>query len=562
MRRVRGLVSTVAVTGVLVGSLPGCNPVGADMGDVGGAGGTGDTGGIVCRNYPSSRTVTRLWEQLTPSGSLPQARYGASAAYDRVHDTLLVFGGTNKTSYFNDMRALTNASGTSGAPSWTTVQVSGTPPSPRAHAVAAYNPVKGALFIFGGEITGNKIQTDLWELTNAIGVGGAPTWSSVPIAGAAPSPARGDMSGVYIQASDALVFFGGINCSTSSCTNYSDTFAINNLSTSPTWQKVSTGGAPPARYSHSSVYDTSNDRMIIFGGNTTTNLNGDPAANLDDVWALSNVSAAGASWRELTPTTGARPSALMGHTAVLDEVNGRMMVYGGVNTSNYVTGATLILSGLSSTAPQWLSYDTGSPVPTSRTLHVAAYSGNATNRMIMGSGSEGGGNYANDTWVLHNANGLPTTPVTRITIASGATTVCTSEWMDLTATAYDANGNEIDGVIVVWSSSDETIATVDAQGRVTAVARGTVTITATDQNGMVTGKIMINVVPNTGTGSGAGGAGGAGSGTGGSGGATNCTCYCGWPANMVCTTNSQCPPDESVPGTFVPGVCGCPIGCK
>jgi hypothetical protein len=42
----------------------------------------------------------------------------------------------------------------------------------------------------------------------------------------------------------------------------------------------------------------------------------------------------------------------------------------------------------------------------------------------------------------------------------------------------------------------------------------------------------------------------------------DCTCYCGWPENLVCTQNSDCPPDTSVPGTSVPGACGCPVGCK
>jgi len=40
---------------------------------------------------------------------------------------------------------------------------------------------------------------------------------------------------------------------------------------------------------------------------------------------------------------------------------------------------------------------------------------------------------------------------------------------------------------------------------------------------------------------------------------SECTCYC--DTGEVCTTNSQCPSDTSVPGTSVPGVCGCPVGC-
>lgn len=53
----------------------------------------------------------------------------------------------------------------------------------------------------------------------------------------------------------------------------------------------------------------------------------------------------------------------------------------------------------------------------------------------------------------------------------------------------DASGNS-EGVI--WSSSDETIATVDSIGKVTAVGSGTVTITAYDKNGSTS--IQITVV--------------------------------------------------------------------
>ena len=39
----------------------------------------------------------------------------------------------------------------------------------------------------------------------------------------------------------------------------------------------------------------------------------------------------------------------------------------------------------------------------------------------------------------------------------------------------------------------------------------------------------------------------------------DCTCYC--DDGSICTRNSDCTADTSVPGTYVPGVCGCPVGC-
>jgi hypothetical protein len=551
MRKLAGLSGFLGATGLLASSLPSCG------GSSGSHGGDSTTAGVTCRNYVSTKTVAPLWEQLAPSGSAPQVRYAAASAYDATRDTLMVFGGTDRTSSYNDVRALNNASGASGAPTWTTLQVSGTPPSPRSSSLAAYSSTQDSLFIFGGVDGNNKIQADLWKLANASAAAGTPTWSSVAMAGTAPSPIRGEMSGIYAEQRDMLVFFGGISCSSSSCTTYSDAHAIGDLTKQPTWVGVSpVGGVPPGRFFHSSVYDAANDLMVIFGGNATTNVNGDASANLDDVWVLSNATGPSPSWRELVPATAARPGATMGQSAVYDPSSGRMIVYGGVNTRNTVTTDTWILTGLASSSPEWFAYATAAPRPPSRTLHVAAYA--ASNRMVVFGGSKGGNTYANDSWALHNANGQPTTPVASITIASASTTICSANWVELTAIALDANGNEVPGVVFVWISSDETIARVDAEGNVTGIREGTVVITVTDQTGTVKATITITVTRSTSSGSGTGGAGGSG---GADAGTTDCTCYCGWPANQVCHTNSECPPDTSVPGTNVPGVCGCPIGC-
>jgi len=427
------------------------------------------------------------------------------------------------------------------------------PPSPRAYAIAAHSAGKNLLFVFGGVDASNAILTDLWQLSNADGTGGTPTWTNLTIAGAAPSPKRTQMSGVYDESDDVLVFFGGINCGESSCTQMSDTYAVTDLLVTPTWQPLSPSGTrPPGRFLHSSVYDPARREMIIFGGNDTTAKVGSGASNLDDAWVLTNATGVGGTpaWRELVPPATARPGARMGHAAVLDADHGRMIVFGGTDTGNHVMSDTWILAGLDSGAPRWLGYETGTPRLSDRASPVAAYAGGAVNRMIVAFGEEGGNARANDTWVLHHANGLPTTPISRITIAAASTTVCVSNSVQLTATAADAAGTEVVGVVFVWVSSDTTVATVDGDGTVMAVAGGTVTITVTDEGGTISDSITITTTetsssePDGGTG-------------------LDCTCYCGWPANQVCQHNSDCPPDESVPGTSVPGVCGCPItpGC-
>lgn len=62
---------------------------------------------------------------------------------------------------------------------------------------------------------------------------------------------------------------------------------------------------------------------------------------------------------------------------------------------------------------------------------------------------------------------------------ASATLVSLGETVQLTPSAKDANGNAIANKTFTWSSSDESVATVSTSGEVTAVANGSVTITAT-----------------------------------------------------------------------------------
>ena len=61
----------------------------------------------------------------------------------------------------------------------------------------------------------------------------------------------------------------------------------------------------------------------------------------------------------------------------------------------------------------------------------------------------------------------------------------------LTATAWDANDYRVASASATWSSSDDTIATVDSDGLVTAIAVGDATITATV--GQVSGAALVSI---------------------------------------------------------------------
>jgi plastocyanin len=73
----------------------------------------------------------------------------------------------------------------------------------------------------------------------------------------------------------------------------------------------------------------------------------------------------------------------------------------------------------------------------------------------------------------------PDTTVASVTVGSTSTTTSIGGTIQLTATAKNAAGASLGGLVATWTSSAENVATVSSSGLVTAVANGSTTITAT-----------------------------------------------------------------------------------
>jgi DNA/RNA endonuclease G (NUC1) len=93
---------------------------------------------------------------------------------------------------------------------------------------------------------------------------------------------------------------------------------------------------------------------------------------------------------------------------------------------------------------------------------------------------------------------LPLGPLDHVAIA-GALTVTPGSTTQLTATAADANNQTISTATITWSSTDESIATVDQTGKVTGVAASTTPVgivaTAVDNGITKTGTVQVTVAP-------------------------------------------------------------------
>src|SRR6266516_1475390 len=86
-------------------------------------------------------------------------------------------------------------------------------------------------------------------------------------------------------------------------------------------------------------------------------------------------------------------------------------------------------------------------------------------------------------------------PVASVTVSPSAATVPVGGTQQLTATPLDANGNPLSGRTITWTTSAPGVATVDANGLVSAVATGSATITATSEGKSGTAAITVSSTP-------------------------------------------------------------------
>lgn len=80
--------------------------------------------------------------------------------------------------------------------------------------------------------------------------------------------------------------------------------------------------------------------------------------------------------------------------------------------------------------------------------------------------------------------------VTSITLDQSTASVQKGKTLTLKATVLPENATDPS---IVWTTSDSSIAAVDAKGMITGVAEGSATISATDKSGMITAKCVVTV---------------------------------------------------------------------
>jgi len=337
-----------------------------------------------------AQTVQPTWTQLFPAGS-PVEREAHSAVYDEAHNRMIIFGGRSLSGSLNDAWILSNADGLGGSPSWIPL-TPGIGPSPRAFHSAVYDSANNRMIVFGGEPSSN----DVWVLSNANGLEVTPAaWTQLSPTGAIPK--RLGHSAVYDTANNKMIIFGGEMSLGVFSAILDDIWVLSNangLGGTPTWTKLSPAGAIVGREMHSAIYDAAHNRMVVFGGYT---------ANLvlsNDVWVLSNANGLGGTpaWTQLSPTGAI--SSRNSHSAVYDTSTNRMTVFGGIANFMFVNDVWVLsnANGLGG-APAWTQLTpTGGPSPSVREGHSAVYHSATSSMTVFGGRLVQG--WAKDVWVL------------------------------------------------------------------------------------------------------------------------------------------------------------------
>jgi N-acetylneuraminic acid mutarotase len=120
-------------------------------------------------------SAANTWTAVKPTGDLPGARSGCALAYDQVENKLVLFGGVDSkaSTYLNDTWVFDFATN-----AWTKVTPVADSPSLRAGARMAYDPVSGNMLLFGGW-DGASYFNDTWTYTV-----GNMTWTKLDLADA------------------------------------------------------------------------------------------------------------------------------------------------------------------------------------------------------------------------------------------------------------------------------------------------------------------------------------------------------------------------------------------
>jgi galactose oxidase-like protein/Kelch motif protein len=284
------------------------------------------------------------WEHASPFGDPPSPRAGAVALYDSLGDRMLVFGGEDSTGDRNDLWELR----LQGRPRWRQLAPTGMAPTPRKLAVAMIAPGSSRAFIFGGDVA--RSETTLYALT----VAGVPTWRRVHSTGTGP-PARWGIAACYVPTLSGFVLMGGSSPPEPEYFDGSVDLWLLAVDSLATWSRLGPrypGAGPCGRVGAQLAYDAALGAVILVGGEGWSCY-----SDRGIVWALQ---LSDLHWAAVEPSQD-RPYSRNYAAAVLDPVQGRLLLHGGSFSPDGSEGRGDTWALALDAAPLWSRIDPREP---------------------------------------------------------------------------------------------------------------------------------------------------------------------------------------------------------
>lgn len=246
------------------------------------------------------------WTELTPATS-PAPRTEGVMAYDASQGVSVLFGGNLGGG------DLSNETWTWNGTAWENESTT-TAPQARMQSAMAYDSVRHVSVLFGGtncSYAPTQVLNDTWEYDGIDWVQKSPVHSP---------PARRHHALAFDSSRNVVVLFGGIDDFGNTTVYYDDTWEWDGTD----WTEITPAtGSPGATYGHCMCYAASSNASFIFGGRD------DAQALLDGTWSWD-----GEDWSEWNPLE--YPGSRVQSAMVYDSTRDKIVLYGGHgSSSNY-----------------------------------------------------------------------------------------------------------------------------------------------------------------------------------------------------------------------------------
>ena len=261
------------------------------------------------------------WSQLAVTGPTPEPRDGASAIVDVAHDRLVIIGGRDFATrgghlIQGDVWALS----LSDTLRWTALFTSDTTAAQwYLGASAVLDSARNRMLMFGGDPGHAEVR--------ALALDGSNQWSvAVP-----PDPVRGVVGEgdavAYDAADDAFYEYGPLDQEARPTT-----WKLS-LSPSPAWSAIEPNETrPQARFGQALAFDPVRNRWLGYGGRMTYYVYYEfPTEIYDDLWSVHIGDRP--EWTKLTPA-GGPPQARQDARMLFDPGGDRMILFGGQRTTD------------------------------------------------------------------------------------------------------------------------------------------------------------------------------------------------------------------------------------